>query len=65
MAFRSGGQNDRVLKRLLRGPVTNSYMSHCMNILNYTARISNLRDAGHDIVCHEEGGGLSTYVLKQ
>jgi hypothetical protein len=64
MAFRSGSQNDRVLKRLLRGPLTNGEVSHYMNILNYTARISDLRAAGHDIVCHEEGGGLSTYVLK-
>jgi hypothetical protein len=68
MAFQAGSQNDRILRELQKGPVTNSYMAHCMNILKYTSRISQIRKAerakGGDVVCHDLGGGLNQYVLK-
>jgi hypothetical protein len=63
MAFRKGSQNDRILRKLQGGPVTNSYMAHCMNILKYTSRISQLRAKGHVIIAHDLGGGLWKYVL--
>jgi hypothetical protein len=63
MAFQADSQNDRILKALQGGPVTNSYMAHCMNILKYTSRISQLRAKGYVIICHDLGGGLWKYVL--
>jgi hypothetical protein len=63
MAFTKGSQNDRILRKLQNGPVTNSYMAHCMNILKYTSRISQLRAKGYVIIGHDLGGGLWKYVL--
>jgi hypothetical protein len=63
MPFKSGSQNDRILRELQNGPITNSYMAHCMNILKYTSRISQLRAASYVIIAHDLGGGLWKYVL--
>jgi hypothetical protein len=63
MAFKTGSQNDRILRELQAGPVTNSYMVYDMGIFNYTARISQLRDKEHVIIAHDLGGGLWKYVL--
>jgi hypothetical protein len=63
MPFRSGSQNDSLLERLKEGPITNSEMIRKMCIFKYTSRISDLRKAGHNVVCTDLGDGLNSYEL--
>ena len=57
-------QCERVLARLQRGPATNADFAN-MRILRYSARIHELRDAGHDIRWTAVKGkpGLTRYEL--
>ena len=41
--FKPGSQNDRLYRRLLQGPVTNSEIVRDMGIFNSTGRISDIR----------------------
>lgn len=50
-----------ILERLQRGPILNRDLANFC--LNPRARISDLRKAGHNIVCERLGGGLSRYTL--
>ena len=56
-------QRDRILARLQRGPATNAEFVD-MRILRYSARIHELRDAGHDIRWKPvKGTGLNRYWI--
>jgi hypothetical protein len=59
--FRAGSQCDRVLKALLKTPLTNWQLNRIT--IKYTQRVSELREAKWDIVAHDLGGGLWKYVL--
>lgn len=60
---RYANQCDSILERLQAGPLLNSEL--CKMGLNHTARISNLRKEGYDIVCTRVPGGhgLTVYTL--
>ena len=53
-----------ILKRLKEGPATNRVLNNIA--LNYTGRISELRNAGHVVECfdHDRDTGLTRYRLK-
>lgn len=57
-------QNQAVLARLQRGPATNRELAEIA--LKYTGRISELRDAGYDVVLVSEDRktGLAVYELR-
>ncbi len=59
------GQNERLLRRLIEGPTTNSEMQFEMRIGNHTGRLSDLKKAGCDITATDQGKGLWVYELKQ
>ena len=59
--IRLTSQNSRVLARLQSGPITNVELVKLS--LNYRARISDLRAAGHTITAHRQPGGLTIYEL--
>ena len=42
--FKPGSQNDRLYRRLLKGPVTNSEIVRAMGIFNSTGRVSDIRE---------------------
>ena len=50
-----------ILARLQQGPATNAELGKYA--LNYTARISQLREDGHVIDCEKFGGGRAIYTL--
>lgn len=54
-------QTQRILDRLKEGPVLNTELARVA--LKYTSRISDLREAGHDIRCDRVGGGQTMYYL--
>ena len=56
-------QCDRLLERLQRGPVTNVEAMVELRILNLTARVSELRQAGHNVQATRGKGGVWTYAL--
>jgi len=56
-------QLTRILERLREGPLRNIDMAHGMNILNYKARIDDLRDLGYNIEAVQIRGSLWEYVL--
>lgn len=58
------GQNGKILARLQRGPATNDELSHIAR--KYTSRISDLRDAGYNVVCFDEDKrtGVTWYRLE-
>lgn len=58
---RLAGQNAAILARLRQGPATNDELIKISR--KYTSRISDLRTAGHRIVCGRLGGGLTEYRL--
>jgi hypothetical protein len=58
------GPSARILAALRRGPIT-SHDLHRLGGYNPTARISNLRDAGHDIRCVHMGNRIYRYVLDE
>lgn len=65
---RLGGQNAAILARLRVGPATNSQLVGLS--LNYTARISDVRDwlrnnTGQTITCERHEGGLSIYRIEK
>jgi hypothetical protein len=59
--FRAGSQCDRVLKALLKTPLTNWQLSRIT--VKYTQRVSDIRAVGWNIVAHDLGKGLWKYVL--
>jgi len=61
--FQPGSQNDRLLRELRRGPVTNSDMIRDLKIFKYTSRVSDLRARGFDVRCTEMDNGLCVYRL--
>lgn len=66
--FTAGTQNDRVLRMLQRGPITNVDLVHS-RILKYTGRISEVREALRPYLMdvHAErvpGTGTFVYSLK-
>jgi hypothetical protein len=55
-------QNEQILARLKRGPATNVDLAKIS--LKYTSRISDLREAGHNIPPPERvKGGVTIYRL--
>jgi hypothetical protein len=67
--FRQGSQNDRLLRLLQRGSITNVEIVHDHHILNSTGRISEVREAlrPHLMDVHAErvpGTGTFIYSLK-
>jgi hypothetical protein len=64
MAFRSGSQNDRVLKALQSGPKTTAQLQRICG--KYTQRISDLRDAGWTISSHKntDNSGWTYMIVK-
>lgn len=59
---RRGGQMAAILERLRGGPATNVELA--LISLKYTSRISDLRAAGHDVVCERQGAdGVCVYRL--
>jgi hypothetical protein len=55
----------RLLDRLKRGPVTNVEGVVDLNILNLTARVSELRQAGYNVKAQRGAAGIWTYRLVQ
>ena len=43
--FHAGTQNHRLYERLTKGPIYNHEIVHDLNILKYTGRLSNVREA--------------------
>jgi hypothetical protein len=60
---RLGKQQQRLLDALQRGPVTNMQAVLDLRILNATARISELRQAGYRVDAERGTGGTWTYRL--
>lgn len=58
---RLGGQNAAILERLRKGPASNAELAALS--LKYTARISDLRAAGHRIASRRVSGGTFVYTL--
>ncbi len=56
-------QQARLLERLRRGPLTNVEGVVDLNILNLTARVSELRQAGYDVKAQRGSAGVWTYRL--
>jgi hypothetical protein len=59
---RLSGQNATILHLLRQGSCTNVELSRVS--LKYTSRISDLRAAGHRIVCRRGDGGCNVYELE-
>lgn len=57
-------QADRLLARLRQGPITNVEAVVELRILNMTARVSELRQDGHNVVATRGAGGVWTYELR-
>lgn len=57
------GQNHMILLRLRQGPASNVELADLS--LKYTSRLSDLRAAGFDIVCHRGSRGLNVYELRR
>lgn len=58
---RLAGQNAKILARLEDGPATRRELAEIA--VNVTARISDLRHAGHEVRCLEKPNGASSYWL--
>lgn len=54
-----------LLEYLRRRPITNVEAAVDLRVLNLTARISELRQAGHDITATRGAGGVWTYKLNE
>lgn len=63
-APRLSAQCMALLERLQRSPVTNVEAVAQMHILNLTARISELRQAGHDVRAERVPGQRGTWVYR-
>ena len=61
---RLGGHNLKILERLQRGPATNRELAAIS--LKYTARVSDLREAGYDVRCvaQDRKSGFALYELR-
>lgn len=59
---RLSGQSARILQRLQEGPATARELAALS--LKYTSRVSDLRKAGHDVRCREEGGKSTYWLVK-
>lgn len=59
---RTDTQRAAILERLRRGPVRNTELNQIA--FRYSARIYELRKAGHDIDVQSLGGGVNVYRLK-
>jgi hypothetical protein len=60
---RLSGQNATILHLLRQGSCTNVELARVS--LKYTSRISDLRAAGHRIVCRRGDGGCNVYTLEE
>lgn len=60
---RLSGQNQQILRELLRGPCTNTQLAGIA--LKYTSRISDLRKKGYDIRNKRLQNGLTLYYLEK
>lgn len=58
-------QCQRILDRLFAGPLTNVEAVLDLRVLNTTARISELRQAGYPVKATRGEGGLWTYTLER
>ena len=56
------GQNGVILSLLRQGSCTNDELARISR--KYTSRISDLRAAGHKVVCTRLQGGLTLYTLE-
>lgn len=61
--IRLGKQQQRILDRLRRGPMTNVEAVVDLRVMNTTARISELRQAGYEITAQRGSEGVWTYRL--
>lgn len=61
---RLGKQQLRLLDALRRGPVTNVEGVVDLRILNLTARVSELRQAGHVVDAQRASDGIWIYRLR-
>ena len=59
---RLSGQNATILHLLRQGSCTNDELARISR--KYTSRISDLRAAGHKVVCTRLQGGLTMYTLE-
>lgn len=57
-------QPERILAALREGPKTNVWMVE-HHIFAYTARITELRQAGHNIIGTHKKGGVWEYRLEE
>lgn len=57
-------QCQALLERLRRGPLTNMDAVTELRILNLTARVSELREAGHKVEAKRVDRGLWSYTLE-
>jgi hypothetical protein len=57
------GQNAAILERLKLGPATNDELSRIAR--KYTSRISDIRAAGHKVICERAQDGLCWYRLEE
>ena len=60
---RLSGQNAVILDLLRQGSCTNVELARVS--LKYTSRISDLRAAGHTVVCERHKGGVTIYRLER
>ena len=58
---RLSAESAKVLARLEQGPVTRRELNGLT--INPTARISDLRQAGYQVICDEQPSGASVYRL--
>ena len=52
-----------ILERLRKGPMTNMDAVTELRVLNLTARVSEIRQSGHQVVATRVSGGLYRYEL--
>jgi hypothetical protein len=60
---RAASQCARIIRDLRRRPCTSEQLAFGSRSLNYTARISELRQLGYRIDCERSAGGLYWYTL--
>lgn len=64
--FRKGSQNDRIVRYLLTGkPLLNWQMRELFGCLSHTARISEIREKGFDVMAKELKEGVWQYWLPE
>lgn len=64
--LRPGTQAARLLDWLRANPGSSSLeITYALQLVNVTGRISDLRQAGYDVVCTEDKTGVARYVVRE